>query len=79
MHPIVELNPGCNDLGFGGVTLKIVRLTKTKSVIALSILALIAVATVLFRTSRGLSRGVGSASGQIVKLEAWHFKAAPVR
>ena len=39
----------------------------------------LSVATVLFRTSRGLSRGVGSASGQIVKLEAWHFKAAPVR
>jgi hypothetical protein len=58
----------------------IVRLTKTKSVTALAIVALLTVAgAVLFRTSRGLSRVVTSTSGQLVKLEAWHFKAAPVR
>jgi len=57
-----------------------VRLTKTKSVTALAILALlIVVGAVSYGTSRGLSRVVTSASGQRVKLEAWHFKAAPVR
>jgi len=79
-HPIVEFQPSCNDLTFTGVTLKVVRLTKTKSVTALSILALlIAAGMVFFNTSRGLSRVVSSASGHIVKLEAWHFKSARVR
>jgi hypothetical protein len=55
-------------------------LTKTKFITALAILALlIAAGTVLFSTSRGLPRVVVSASGHIVKLEAWHFKSARVR
>jgi hypothetical protein len=55
-------------------------LTKTKSITVLAILALlIAAGAALFSTSRGLPRVVASASGHIVKLEAWHFKAASVR
>jgi len=78
-HPIVEFQPSCNDLTLTGVTLKTVRLTKSKSVTALSILALlIAVGVVLYGTSRGLSRVVTSASVQRIKLEAWHFKSARV-
>ena len=62
------------------MTLKIVRLTKTKSVIVLSILALlIAVGVAMFGPSPSLPRVAASASGHIVKLEAWHFKRAPVR
>jgi hypothetical protein len=55
-------------------------LTKTKSVTALAILSLlIALGTTVLGPSRSLSGVVASASGHIVKLEAWHFKAAPVR